>query len=83
MERKLRALFDLQAFERNEDLQQVIDQVHARYARRELDLEEAGMVNAAGDPAAFQKKKEEVRNAKMREYQLWILNRYIPITIKK
>ena len=58
MERKLRALFDLQAFERNEDLQQVIDQVHARYARRELDLEEAGMVNAAGDPAAFQKKKE-------------------------
>ena len=58
MESKLKALFDFQAFEKNKDLQDVIDSVHARYARRELDLEEADMVNAAGTPNIFQKKKE-------------------------
>ncbi|MBR4500995.1 MAG: hypothetical protein IKP22_03800 [Clostridia bacterium] len=59
MERKLKALFDFQAFEQNRDLQAVIDSVHARYAvRRELDMDEADMVNAAGDPHIFQKKKE-------------------------
>ena len=37
----------------------MIDSVHARYAvRRELDMDEADMVNAAGDPHIFQKKKE-------------------------
>ena len=58
MESKLKALFDFRAFEKNKDLQDVIDSVHARYARRELDLEEADMVNAAGTPNIFQKKKE-------------------------
>ena len=59
MERKLKALFDFQAFEQNRDLQEVIDSVHARYSvRRELDLDEADLVNAAGDPHIFQQKKE-------------------------
>ena len=59
MEKRLKALFDFRAFEQNRDLQDVIDSVHARYAvRRKLDMDEADMVNAAGDPHIFQKKKE-------------------------
>ena len=60
MERKLKALFDFQAFEQNRDLQDVIDSVHARYntVRREIDLDDADLVNAAGTPHIFQKKKE-------------------------
>ncbi len=59
LEKRLKALFDFQAFEQNRELQDVIDSVHARYAvRRELDMDEADMVNAAGDPHIFQKKKE-------------------------
>ena len=48
MENKLRALFDFQKFDRNADLQNVIDNVHARYSARMLTDEEADMVNAAG-----------------------------------
>ena len=50
MENKLKALFDYQKFERNPALQQVIDSVHARYASRELNLDEMEWVNAAGTP---------------------------------
>ena len=37
-------------FEENRDLRQVIDSVHARYAKRELDLDEMDTVAAAGMP---------------------------------
>lgn len=50
MSRTLKQLFDYQRFEGNRDLQQVIDSVHARYAKRELDLDEMDMVAAAGMP---------------------------------
>ena len=50
MESKLKTLFDYQKFEGNAALQQVIDSVHARYASRELNLEEMEWVNAAGTP---------------------------------
>ena len=60
MERKLAALFDYQKFEGNQDLQRVIDAVHARVARRELSVEELVLVNAAGDPSlAMQQKSLE------------------------
>lgn len=50
MDKKLSLLFDFQKYENNAALQQVIDSVHARYARRELDLGEMEWVNAAGIP---------------------------------
>lgn len=57
MEKKLRALFDFQKFERNADLQQVIDSVHAKYGMnetnngaRELTLDEMAWLSAAGTP---------------------------------
>lgn len=50
MERLLSKLFDYQHFERNPDLQIVIDRVDARYAAAELSDEELGMLSAAGDP---------------------------------
>ena len=50
MEKKLMQLFDYQRFEGNSDLQQMIDSVHARYAARELNLNDLEMVSAAGNP---------------------------------
>ena len=50
MESKLRQLFDFQKFEGNSELQQVIDSVHARYAVRELSLDDMEFVAAAGVP---------------------------------
>ena len=50
MSRTLKQLFDYQRFEENRDLRQVIDSVHARYANRELDLDEMDTVAAAGMP---------------------------------
>lgn len=50
MSRTLKQLFDYQRFEENRDLRQVIDSVHARYAKRELDLDEMNTVAAAGMP---------------------------------
>ena len=58
MERKLTALFDYQKFERNADLQAVIDSVHSRYSARELSMDEMEWVSAAGTPEAFQLKKD-------------------------
>lgn len=63
MEHTLKRLFDFQRFENNEDLRQVIDSVHARYAARELSMDEMSTIAAAGDPALMQKKDEE-RNRK-------------------
>ena len=50
MSRTLKQLFDYQRFEENRELRQVIDSVHARYAKRELDLDEMDTVAAAGMP---------------------------------
>ena len=50
MEKTLRSLFDFQKFEGNPALQQVIDSVHARYAVRELSMDDMDRVAAAGTP---------------------------------
>ena len=62
MENRLRQLFDFQKFEGNASLQQVIDDVHARYARKELSMEDMEWVSAAGysnDPEKKRVKLEE------------------------
>ena len=55
MEKKLRALFDYQAFENNISLKQLIDAVHVRCAARtasqgtmELSLDDMSRLAAAG-----------------------------------
>ena len=58
MENKLKQLFGYQRFEGNRDLQQVIDSVHAKYAVRELVMDELEMVNAAGIPNLPKKQKD-------------------------
>ncbi len=55
MEKTLRRLFDYQKFEGSRALQQVIDNVHTRYAVRELDLNEMMFVAAAGTPEIMKK----------------------------
>ena len=57
MESTLRRMFDYQRFENNTGLQMVIDDVHSRYAVRELNLEEMNFVAAAG--IIDRKKKED------------------------
>ena len=58
MENKLKQLFGYQKFEGNKELQQVIDSVHAKYATRELALDDMEMVNAAGTPELPDKRKD-------------------------
>ena len=56
LEKKISLLFDFQKFEKNADLQAVIDEVHSRYTARELTDDEAEYVAAAGVPdTAFRK----------------------------
>ena len=50
MSKTLEQLFDFQKFEGNRDLQKVIDSVHARYAKKELSLDDMEWVSAAGTP---------------------------------
>ena len=50
MEKKLGLLFDFQKYEKNADLQAVVDAVHARYSARQLTDDEAEWVSAAGTP---------------------------------
>ena len=50
MEKTLKTLFDYQKFERNADLQKIIDSTHAKYGIRQLDLDELEFVSAAGVP---------------------------------
>ena len=57
-ENMLMSLFDFQKFEGNAALEEVIGEVHARYAARELSLEEAGMVWAAGIPGTMPENKD-------------------------
>ena len=49
MEKKLAQLFDYQRFEKNPELEAVIRSVTAKSGRHALSLEEADLVNAAGD----------------------------------
>ena len=58
METKLKNLFDYQKFDGNARLQQVIDAVHAKYATRELSMNDLEMVNAAGVPELPKTKKD-------------------------
>lgn len=48
MERKLEKIFDYQKFEQNAAMQQIIDSVHARFASKELSMNDMGTVYAAG-----------------------------------
>ena len=65
MEKKLKALFDFQKFEGNNDLNQVINSVHARYGMqqnssvRELSMDEMDWVSAAGTSYVKKDKKNE------------------------
>ena len=58
MENKLKQLFGYQRFAQNRDLQQVIDNVHAKYAKRELALDDLEMINAAGVPELPDRRKD-------------------------
>lgn len=60
MEGVLKSLFDYQKFEGNAELQSVIDSVHARYAVKELSMDEMEWVAAAGIPES----KPEGKNRK-------------------
>ena len=62
MEKKLKALFDFQKFEGNPALQSVIDSVHSRYSRTELNLDEVEWVSAAGTPGSYPEKKSKESN---------------------
>ena len=59
MDKKLKQLFGYQRFEENRDLQQVIDSVHAKYAKRELALDDLELVNAAGTPDLPDRRKDQ------------------------
>ena len=58
LENLLKALFEYQSFEQNEELQGVIDRVHTRYASRMLSDEEADWVAAAGMPETARKRRD-------------------------
>ena len=62
MEGKLKSLFDYQKFEGNPELQSVIDSVHARYAVKELSLDEMEWVAAAGIPESKKDDKDHKGN---------------------
>ena len=64
MENKLRKLFDFQRFEGNASLQSVIDDVHARYAKRELDMDDMEWVNAAGSIDGPEQKRLKLEEGK-------------------
>ncbi len=57
MENKLMSLFDFQKFEGCGALDEVIGEVHARYAVRELSLDDMDVVFAAGMPEKRTDKK--------------------------
>ena len=61
MSNVLKQLFDYQRFEGNQDLQKVIDSVHAKYAVRKLSMDDLEYVAAAGTPVNQdpQKKQEK------------------------
>lgn len=58
MEKILTGCFEYQKFEKNPELQAVIDSVHARWSARELNLDEMECVAAAGNPEPRQARKK-------------------------
>lgn len=50
MEKLLTQLFDFQRFEREPELQRVIDSAHARRRPQKLELDDVELVAAAGSP---------------------------------
>ena len=58
MERKLSELFEFQRYEKNADLQAVINTVHTRYSARKLSDDEADLVAAAGMPETAKKRDD-------------------------
>ena len=64
LERTLKRLFDYQKFEKNADLERLVDSVHSRYAIRELSIDDVDMVFAAGVPGQppRDRKKEHKKN---------------------
>ena len=64
MENKLKKLFDFQRFEGNASLQSVIDDVHARYAMKELNMDDMEWVNAAGYSNYPVKKRQKLEEGK-------------------
>ena len=56
LEKKISLLFDFHRFEKNADLQAVIDAVHTRYTARKLTDDEAEWVAAAGTPESSLKR---------------------------
>ena len=59
MEKKLSQLFDYQRFEQNAELEAVIQSVLNRTQARQLSLDEAELVAAAGKKYAQDKKQDE------------------------
>ena len=64
MENKLKKLFDFQKFEGNASLQSVIDDVYARYAKKELSMDDMEWVNAAGYGNELEKKRLKLEEGK-------------------
>ena len=64
MEKKLGLLFDFQKFQKNAELQAVIDAVHARYAARKLSDDEVEFVAAAGMPNTALERKNPLEEKK-------------------
>ena len=62
MEGKLKTLFDYQKFESNSALQSVIDSVHARYAVKELSLDEMEQRRIVLEVLDTMRRAEGVRN---------------------
>ena len=58
MEKKLKALFDYQRFEKNERLEKLIRETENRYAG-ELSDDDLSLVNAAGEPEIGSNMPEE------------------------
>ena len=49
MEKVMSRMFDYQRFEQDSALQSVIDEVHSRWLKRELSMDEMEMLSAAGN----------------------------------
>ena len=58
MDKKLSLLFDYQRFEKNADLQSVIDSVHRSSSARKLSDDEVEFLAAAGTPEASLKRSD-------------------------
>ena len=63
MKDKLSKLFEFQRFEKNKDLQKLIDETEERYAYQENLLDEASLSFVAGG----KKSEEELKNDKDKE----------------